>query len=190
MWLPTGIALVGAAALGSVWRPEGGDALARVRDALAHGGAGAGEIVLAAAGMLLVGAGSVIALVIAALAIAGLLQGRLGPIDPALDDRLGAPRPPVAPLFGVALAAVLLVVVGGDVSELLVGGARAAEASESALVELWHRGALRMLVGLGLAACAIGLVESWWSRRAELAALATTPTQARDELREGRGPRR
>ncbi len=190
MWLPTGIALLGVAALLAAWRPDTGDVLARMRDALAHGGDEAGEIVLAAGGVLLVGAGSVIALVVAALAIAGLVQGRLGPMDPSLEDRLGAPRPPVAALTGMALAAVLLVVVGGDVAELVVGGARAADASEAALRELWHRGALRVMLTLGLAAAAIGLVESWWSRRAELAALATTSMQARDELREGRGPRR
>jgi hypothetical protein len=190
MWLPTGIALLGLAALVAVSPPDATLVLARTRDALARGGEGAGEIALEAVTTLLVGAASVIALVIAALVIAGLLQGRLGPIDPALEDRLGAPRPPTAAVLGIVLAAVLLVVVGADVMEVAVGGARAADASEAALAELWHGGALRVLVTLGLAASAIGIVESWWSRRAELIALATTPTQARDEAREARGRRR
>ena len=190
MWLPTGIALVGVAALVAAWRPDATDVLAHTRDALARGGEGAAEIVLAGAGVLLVGAGSVIALVIAALVIAGLVQGRLGPIDPSLEERLAAPRAPVGVVFGIVLAALLLIVVGGDVAELVVGGARAADASAAALRELWHGGVLRVLSSLGLAACAVGVVETWWSRRAELAALATTPAQAREEIREGRGRRR
>jgi hypothetical protein len=117
------------------------------------------------------------------------VQGRLGPIDPGLEAGLGAPRvrPPI--LLGIALATIVLVVAGGDTIALVVGGARAADASQVALVRLWRDGALGLLVALGVGACAVGIVESWSSRRAELAALALTVAQARQESRE-RGRRR
>lgn len=190
MWLPVGLALLGIAGLLAGWRPDAAAFTATVRAALVHGGDAVVEVVSMALGAALVGAGLVAAIVLASVIGAGLLQGRLGPIDLDRDPGLGAPpsRSPV--LLGIVLAAVLLAIAGGDALTLLVGGARAADASEAGLARLWREGALRLLVALGLGACVVGLVESWWSRRAELLALALTPARAREEARERRGRRR
>ena len=190
MWLPVGLALLGLAGLLAWWRPDAAAFSTTLRDALARGGEGAAEIVRTAVGAALVGAGLVAAIVLAAIVGAGLLQGRLGPTDPELDARLGAPAARSPVLLGIVLACVLLLIAAGDATALIVGGSRAADASQSALAELWQRGALELVIALGLGASVVGLVESWWSRRAELAALAITPTQARDEARERRGRRR
>jgi len=190
MWLSVGLALLGIAGLLAWWRPEAAAFTTTVREALARGGDGVGDLVLAAFAAAVVGAGVVAAIVLAAIVLAGLLQGRLGPIDPELEARLAAPPARTPALAGILLAAVLLAIVAGDAMALLVGGARAADASEAGLAELWQRGASRLVVALGLAACAVGLIESWWSRRAELVALAITPEQAREEARERRGRRR
>jgi hypothetical protein len=190
MWLPVGLALLGTAGLLAWWRPDVAAFTSTLRDALVRGGDGSGDLVIAAFGAALVGAGFVAAIVALAIVGAGLLQGRLGPVDPELEVRLAAPPSRSPMLFGMVLAAVLLAITAGDVLALVVGGSRAADASEAALDRLWQQGALRLVVALGLGACVIGLVESWWSRRAELVALALTPAQARDEARERRGRRR
>ena len=190
MWLSVGLTLFGLAGLVAWWQPEAAGFTTMLRQSLAHGGDATTAIVTSAFGAALVGAAIVAAIVLAAIVGAGLLQGRLGPIDHELEAQLGAPsvRSPV--LLGIVLAAVLVAIAAGDALALLVGGSRAADASEAALAELWRGGALRLLVALGLAACVVGLVETWWSRRAEIAALALTPARARDEARERRGRRR
>ncbi|HET6585076.1 MAG TPA: hypothetical protein VFG69_16580 [Nannocystaceae bacterium] len=186
MWLPVGLALCGIAAAIAWWRPASAPRTAALRGALAQGGDGAIEIATSAIAAASFGALVIAGIVVGALFVAALVQGRLGPIGPELEADLGAP-PVRAPLWlGLLLAAALLAAVASDVAALVVGGARAADASASALFALWRLAAVRLLGALGLAACAIGLAESWWSRRAQIAALAMTDAQARSEARRGR----
>lgn len=187
-WLPVGLALLLGAGVLAQWRPMLDEAIAARRTALVHGGEGAGDLAIAAASSALVVTGVVAAIVLCALVLAALVQGRLGPVTRDDDDTLGA-RPVRTPVVsGLVLALALLAIVAGDVLAIVVGSARAADASATGLADLWHGATTRLLLALGVAATALGLVEAWWSRRAHLAALALTPAQARDEAR--RGPSR
>lgn len=186
MWLPVGLALCGLAGAIDGWHPDPRASTAELRGALARGGDEALEIARSAIGAASFGALVIAGIVVGAMFVAALVQGRLGPIDPELESQLDAPpvRAPVG--LGIVLAAALLAAVSGDVAAVVVGGSRAADASEAALLQLWQLAAVRLFAALGLGACAIGLAEWWWSRRAQLAALAMTAAQARAEARRGR----
>jgi len=186
--LPVGIALLLGSGVLAQWRPSLADAISARRTALVHGGAGAIDLAIDSAAAGLVLAGILGAIVLLSLVLAALVQGRLGPIAGDREDALGARAVRAPMLVGLVLAVALVVVVAGDVLAVVIGSSRAADASEAATLDLWRHAALRLGLALGSAACVIGLVEAWFSRRAQLAALALTPAQARDEAR--RGPSR
>jgi hypothetical protein len=135
-----------------------------------------GTIVSHAALLLLAMAAAAVA--IAALAAA--IAGRLGPIRPTAASGLAlAPRPQRVGL-GFGVTAVLVAVGVLALRGRIAGAARAADASEAALVQLWRGSVVEVLLVIGGLAIACGMIELWLGRRDLLAAIeAGTSTRER-----------
>ncbi|MBX7078851.1 MAG: hypothetical protein K1X88_06650 [Nannocystaceae bacterium] len=109
-----------------------------------------------------------LALAAAAVAIAALaaaIASRLGPIRPAMASGLAlAPRPHRVTLgFGVTAGLLALGVVA--LRGRIAGAARAADASDAALVQLWRGSVVEVLLVIGVLAIACGVIELWLGRR-------------------------
>jgi hypothetical protein len=127
------------------------------------------------------------ALVVALCVLLAIVTGTLGPIDRSERASVEAGWLRVRGVALVAIAAVALASIGGQLVGVVAGGARGVDASSSGLLLLWHGWFVRSLWVAGSVLVVAGGLELWLARRQRTAALHQSVAQAREEIRQRGG---
>lgn len=158
-----------------------GDVLASNAPSLADAWAISGD---AAAGAL-VGVVVIATCVLGLAVVAAALLRRLGPVDPGAMPGVVAGGPGSGTTTALAGALAAAIVGAFAVRRAIAGGARAADASLGGLTDLWIATLSSTLTTMGVAMIVLGAIEGWRSAVRIGRAIAPSPTEAAQAMRDG-----